>query len=459
MRPLPRRTTPVRTALRTGLAVTLAGGVLATLPAAPAAANRVTPGNFTGYGFDQCLAPESWKMDRWMEQSPFSAVGIYISGASRGCRDQPNLTPAWVSHQLENGWRLLPITLGPQASCHPAFPRYGNDPTIRTNSADNYRAARKQARAEADTAVAAAQRLGITEGSTLWYDLEGANGLLTNATCRESALSFLSAWTSRLHRNGYVSGVYSSAGSGIKILDDVRVNRPNAYQLPDRVWIARWDGKANLDACRDQPTCYVRTDGWKPHRRVKQYRGGHNETWGGVTINIDSNFMSLGKGSVAPRSNGVQCGDVPVNRPDYPTIKPGTTRAEAVRLMQCQLRKRKLYDGALHGRFDAATLTAVQAYQRSQPDTPVKGRWTRRNWAQALSTGPNDVAKRGTARGYVLRLQRALIAMTGEKMYIDGVFGQRTENIVRLWQGRVDLRQTGVMNEASWKALRTGRRT
>ena len=59
-------------------------------------------------------------------------------------------------------------------------------------------------------------------GSTLWYDLEGYD--VTNTACRESSLSFLSAWTQQLHALGYVSGVYSSAGSGIKSLDDARVN-------------------------------------------------------------------------------------------------------------------------------------------------------------------------------------------------------------------------------------------
>ena len=38
---------------------------------------------------------------------------------------------------------------------------------------------------------------------------------------------------------------------------------------------------------------------------MKQYRGGHNETWGGVTINIDRNFLDLGRGSfAAPASEG-----------------------------------------------------------------------------------------------------------------------------------------------------------
>ena len=57
------------------------------------AANVATPGNFTGYGFDQCLAPTQKAMDAWLKSSPFLAVGIYISGDSRACRIQPNLTP------------------------------------------------------------------------------------------------------------------------------------------------------------------------------------------------------------------------------------------------------------------------------------------------------------------------------------------------------------------------------
>ena len=87
-------------------------------------------------------------------------------------------------------------------------------------------------------------------GSTLWYDLEGYD--VTNNGCRESSLWFLSAWTQQLHALGYVSGVYSSAGSGIKSLDDARVLRPGVFALPDQIWIARWDGLANTS------TTYIR---------------------------------------------------------------------------------------------------------------------------------------------------------------------------------------------------------
>ena len=30
---------------------------------------------------------------------------------------------------------------------------------------------------------------------------------------------------------------------------------------------------------------------WADHQRVHQYKGGHKETWGGVTINVDSDYV------------------------------------------------------------------------------------------------------------------------------------------------------------------------
>ena len=307
----------VRTARSAVVALLL--GIAATLTMSPAqAANVVTPGNFTGYGFDQCLAPTQSAMDAWLKNSPFLSVGIYISGDSRACRTQPNLTRTWVSTQLRNGWRLLPITLGPQAPCNPRFPRYGNDETINPRPGANgkYGRARAQGRAEAVKAVAAANALGIAPRSTLWYDIEGFDYSLTR--CRESALGFLSGWTFKLHELNFVSGVYSSVGSGIKILDDARVNRPNAFSLPDMIWLARWDGMANTSSS------YIRSDGWRPGGRVKQYQGGHNETWGGVTINIDRNFLDVGKGSRAAAEN--HCNGTRISYPRYTRIAPGGRR-------------------------------------------------------------------------------------------------------------------------------------
>src|SRR5689334_2487845 len=82
----------------TALTLTVSGLALTAAPAD--AGNRVTPGNFTGYGFDQCVAPSQQAMDRWLTTSQYWAVGIYIAGDSRACPDQPNLTRQWISTQL-----------------------------------------------------------------------------------------------------------------------------------------------------------------------------------------------------------------------------------------------------------------------------------------------------------------------------------------------------------------------
>ncbi len=462
MSPLPRRTPVARPSLRTSLRTLFATTVTTVLTAgvavagvalaAPAQAeNRVTPGDFTGYGFDQCVTPTQAKMNAWMEYSPFSAVGIYISGKSRACRDQPNLTKNWVSTQLANHWRLLPIALGPQSSCVGRFPRYGAsiDPTIRERSTNHYNAARKQGVQEAATAVAAARALGITAGSTLWYDLEGWSNV-GDVSCRESALSFLQAWTRKLHRMDYVSGVYSSAGSGMVILDQARINRP-AYVLPDRIWIARWDNKANTS------TSYISDAGWRPGGRVKQYQGGHDETWGGVKINIDRNYLDLGKGSRRLAPKRFCKGTVNADFSAYHRLKAGTTLTDEVKALQCLLRGRGLYKGKISGTYDANLTGAVRAFQKAR-GTRVSNTWRSDNWVQLLSTGRSRPAKFGTTGPFVARLQRALVAATGTSQAADGAFFRSTADLVRKWQGQVGLARTGVMSSKAWARLKAGDR-
>ncbi|QZY28851.1 glycoside hydrolase domain-containing protein [Nocardioides coralli] len=440
---------PLRRPLHSGLAALLVAGALLTSPTPAHAGNVVTPGHIRGYGFDQCVAPTQKAMNTWLKHSPFLAVGIYISGASRGCRDQPNLTPTWVSTQLRKGWRLLPITLGPQASCSPHFPRYGNDPTInpKPGKSGNYPAARKQGRREAGSAVTAAKKLGIVPGSTLWYDLEGFDA--SKRHCRESALAFLSGWTWRIRDLGYVSGVYSSASSGIKMLDDARVDRPGKFNLPDRIWIARWDGQANTH------TDYIRKDGWRPGGRMKQYRGGHNETWGGVTINIDSNWLDLGKGSWTPPVK--HCGGVDVDHRDYLVLDEGTTQREQVRTLQCLLDEQGVYDGRLTGRYNRKTVAAVGEWQADH-GFAVSSRWTRRHWMSLLAAGGSPVLKFGSASDDVRRLQRALHAADrGLRLPINGRYTRRTAQAVTAWQKSVGHRANGILIAKNWRALRRGK--
>lgn len=227
------------------------------------------PGNYTGSAFDACAAPSSATMATWLKSSPYRAVGIYIGGASRGCA-QPNLTPAWVREQVTRGWHLIPIYVGPQASC-----------TAAKKSKIVNSTAGSQGSAAATDAVKQAKALGLTPNSVLIYDMEAYD--TTNATCKAGVLAFMNSWTARLHDLGYASGFYSSSGSGIA--DQVAVYNQVGYARPDYVDFARWDKVVTL---RDP---VIPADYWTGRRRMKQYQGGHKETYGGVTINIDTNYV------------------------------------------------------------------------------------------------------------------------------------------------------------------------
>jgi peptidoglycan hydrolase-like protein with peptidoglycan-binding domain len=415
-------------------------------PAATAqAANKVTPGNFTGYGFDQCTAPSQSAMGAWLRSSQFWAIGIYISGDSRGCRSQPNLDARWVSTQIADGWRLLPITMGPQASCNPRFPRYRDDVKINPKSAHGYSAARKQGRREASKTVGAAQDLGITSGSTLWYDMEAYH--IGNTACRESALAFTSGWTTRLHKLGYVSGVYSSAASGIKALDDERVGPRDGNTLPDRIWIADWDGHA------DSSSSHVREDGWRPGGRVKQYDGGHNETHGGVTIDIDSDWVHLGKGSTAPAEPS-HCGGARLSFPTYPRVTPGATSSR-VKAAQCMLKTQGYYDGALDGVFDDPVANAVLAFRRDH-GMDANHALGPAAYTALASAGSTRIIKFGAASNMVRRLQRALNAATGAGLSVTGVYSKDTRAAVRGYQRQLGRAATGVVTLALWHRLQQG---
>jgi peptidoglycan hydrolase-like protein with peptidoglycan-binding domain len=431
-----------------GVAVASLATVGATLVlAAPAgASNVVTPGNFTGYGFDQCLAPSQRSMNVWLRNSPYWAVGIYISGDSRACTSQPNLTTKWINTQLRKGWRLLPITLGPQASCT-TRERYLRQVRISPDAGDGYLKARRQGRREANKTVNAATALGIAKRSTLWYDIEAFNISYTN--CRESALSFLSSWTKRLHELGYVSGVYSSAASGIKMLDDAQATRPGKYLMPDQIWIADWNGRADVNST------YVRSTSWMPHRRVHQYRGGHNETHGGVTINIDTNWLDLGTGSRAPRES--HCDGVDVDFDDYTRLRPGA-QGPLVTAAQCLLREDKRYDGQLTGVFDDALAKVVKAY-RADHGLPARATISRGTWMLMLSEGTTPLVKYGAASSAVRRLQRTLNAADSARLPISGVFDARTTSAVKRYQSDHAMAATGVVTPSGvWRLLRSATR-
>jgi hypothetical protein len=232
---------------------------------------------FTGLGFDACAAPSSQAMAAWAS-SPYRAIGVYIGGDNRGC-SQPNLTASWVSAQTTAGWHLIPTYVGLQA------------PTSSCSSCAKLSSSQATAQGvtEATDAVAQAATLGMGPGSPIYFDMESYS---RTSSATAATLAFLAAWTEKLHSLGYLSGVYSSGASGIADLVD---QIGSGYVQPDDLWVADWNGQANSSSS------YVPVSAWAAHQRIHQYRGGHDETYGGATINIDNNYVDAATvGEAAP---------------------------------------------------------------------------------------------------------------------------------------------------------------
>jgi Domain of unknown function (DUF1906) len=265
------------------------GGAAAHPAAARAHATRRAGDTvYTGLGFDACSTPSASAMSAW-SSSPYRAIGFYIGGANEACA-QPNLSSTWVEQESAAGWALLPIYVGLQA------PSNG----CGCAAIDPSQAA-AQGTAAADDAVTQAEAVGLGPGNPIYDDMESYSRGGTNTS---SVLAFLGAWTTELHARGYVSGIYSSATAGITDL----VNQVGTgYAEPDQIWIAEWNGQQSTSSG------YVPSTDWVSHQRLHQYSGGHNATYGGVTINIDSDYVDAGgaAGGLFPDGTFVQVSGEP----------------------------------------------------------------------------------------------------------------------------------------------------
>ncbi len=251
------------------LAVAVLAVVLALTPAGSAAQRHASAGVFTGYGFDACTAPSTNSLQAW-SASPYRAVGIYLGGVNRACPDG-NLSSSWIATTLGLGWNLLPLYVGLQAPCV--------SQSKLQHISTNVTTAGSQGRAAADDAATlAAGKFALPDGSPIYFDMEGYPA--NDGSCTKVVQAFVTGWVNELRAQGYVPGVYGSAASTIR---DVSTLGP---ALPDAIWIANWNG---VEGVFGDP--YVSDSLWANHQRVHQYKGGHNETWGGVTINIDSNYV------------------------------------------------------------------------------------------------------------------------------------------------------------------------
>jgi hypothetical protein len=101
----------------------------------------------------------------------------------------------------------------------------------------------------------------------------------------------MNGWVSQLHARGHLAGVYGSTLCNTGLSDFLTLT-----DMPDVIWPARW--YHNLGSGFYDPTANVWNLGscvpnsaWANHQRVRQYEGDHNETWGELSLTIDSDVL------------------------------------------------------------------------------------------------------------------------------------------------------------------------
>ena len=407
------------------------------------------PGTSPATASTSASRPTQSAMDAWWKKSPFSAVGIYISGDSRACRTQPNLSPTWVATQVARGWRLLPIALGPQASCQPRFPRYkddfkiSNEPDRRLRHGGRAGCGRgRQERRRRDDVRH--RRRAARSGTT---SRASTSPTPTAASPRWSSRP---RWVTRIKALGYVAGFYSSASSGIKMLDDARVQRPGQFALPDRIWIARWDGaRQHLDDLHPRGRLASRRPDEAVPRRPQRDVGRRDDQHRQQLPRPRRRLASRVPRAAAP-APGSASGSTPRSRPP-------SAQSTRVKALQCLLTEQGTYSGPINGSYDAATIAAPAPGRRARKFTP-SDTFEKRHWTALLAAGARTTIKRGSTDESVHRLQRALNAAGAGRFRATGVFDAKTEAAAAdLPVTPAGSRVSGVATRQTWNKLQQGR--
>jgi len=230
------------------------------------------PSREQSLGFDTCDTPGLAEMWVWRQHSPYSTVAVYIGGELRHCKNPFLDEGVWMPRVVAQGWRIIPIYVGPQAPC------------------TNYRITIDAENPEVNgatigrDAVARARTVGLPPGAPIYYDLEAYRG--ADLACSDVVNRFVSSWVREVRAAGYKTGLYATPESGIAA--QVRATSDPTLATVDAIWIARWTGQPSLFGYDPN---VLPASMWSQRGRIHQYRGDHDETWGGVTLNIDSNLV------------------------------------------------------------------------------------------------------------------------------------------------------------------------
>jgi hypothetical protein len=229
---------------------------------------------FSSHGFDKCEIAGPGQLQDWMADSPYRAVNLYIGGSSRYCSNAA-LSASLIAQLSQQGWQFIPTWVGPQAACTGYTSRMSFDLAT----------AYSQGIAEANAAIEVAYNLGLTladkSGTIIYYDLEYFDS--SNIPCYDAAKAFMAGWSGQLKGGSNQAGVYSTGS----ILNGFAAI-PN---IPDAIWPAHWIYSAYNPDATVWDVYNLSNSLWNNQQRIRQYTGGHNETWASITLNIDSDVI------------------------------------------------------------------------------------------------------------------------------------------------------------------------
>ena len=294
-------------------------------PGAPSSwpPTRSRPGNYTGLGFDQCHAPEQCEDGRL-------AGGIAVPRRRHlHLRRLPRLPrPAQPHPHLDQhpaGQRLAAAAdhAGPAGRLQPALPalrqRPGDQHASSTSRAPTRRRSsrappRRRPRSPRPrrSASCRAARSGTTSRGTTSPTPRAASPRCGSSargpsSCTRSATSPASTPApARASSRSTTPGCCGRARSRCP----TRSGSPGGTARPT----PRRRTSAPTAGC--------------PGGRMKQFQGGHDETWGGVTINIDRNYLDLGSGRRRRRRRRATA---TAPRSTWPTTRGSRLRPRATR--------------------------------------------------------------------------------------------------------------------------------
>ena len=237
-----------------------------------------------GQGFDNCKPLSVEGMQNWWDNSPYSTVNIYLGGISALCPfDELDIN--WYTQVAEQGWSFILTWAGLQAPIKDKSGEWKFDHPMSTDPGTAY----LEGKLEALAAVETAENAGFKGQLVIYYDVESYSG--ADDETKAAVASFIQGWTEQLHDLGHIAGAYGAACTSYVV--DWAFNDPPL----DDVWVAQWNKEYAYDpaasvyntTCLDgsgQPPIF-----WTNHQRLKQYTGPHNETYGGLTLKIDSDVL------------------------------------------------------------------------------------------------------------------------------------------------------------------------